>query len=66
MHFSEMDYAFLDQKPELRRKGKKGRRHAGEALIQRQISNQAYFVKKWSVITDKQTGKVSTIFTLSL
>ena len=57
MHFSfsEMDYAFLDQKPDLRRKGKKGRRHAGgEALIQQQqMSNEDYFVKKWSAITGK-------------
>lgn len=57
-----MDFAFLNEKPGVGRKGKKGRRHAGQAMLQRQVSNQGFLIKKCIVdaSSEKQCGKVTS------
>uniref|UniRef100_A0A0N5BN46 RING-type domain-containing protein n=1 Tax=Strongyloides papillosus TaxID=174720 RepID=A0A0N5BN46_STREA len=52
---SEMDYPYLNEKPNVGRKTEKGRRHAGHAELKKHLSKDAYLSK--NVIIDGKIGK---------
>uniref|UniRef100_A0AAF5CQS0 RING-type domain-containing protein n=1 Tax=Strongyloides stercoralis TaxID=6248 RepID=A0AAF5CQS0_STRER len=52
---SEMDYPYLNEKPNVGRRTEKGRRHAGHAELKKHLSKDAYLSKK--VIVDGKIGK---------
>ncbi|CAD5224288.1 unnamed protein product [Bursaphelenchus okinawaensis] len=54
-NLSEAEYPFLDRKPEVDRKGAKGRRHAGEQLLMKRLATQGFLMK--SVLDTGALGK---------
>jgi hypothetical protein len=54
-YFSENDFPLLETKPEVDRKCKKVRRHAGAALMQKKLADRAYIIK--NVVDDHGVGK---------
>lgn len=54
--FSENDFPLLDAKPEVDRKCKKVRRHAGVALMQKKLADRGYILK--NIVEDHGVGKV--------
>lgn len=59
MSFSENDFPLLESKPEVDRKWKKIRRHAGAALAQKKLADKAYILK--TVVNDSGVGKVQCL-----